>query len=31
VLAGADAAQKERWQRKIFPNLKKKRKPTTGR
>ena len=31
VLARADAAQKERWQRKIFPNLKKKRKPTTGR
>jgi len=31
VLARADAAQKERWQRKTFPNLKKKRKPTTGR
>lgn len=31
VLARADAAQRERWQRKTFPNLKKKRKPTTGR
>ena len=31
LLARADAAAKERWQRRTFPNLKKKRKPTTGR
>jgi transposase len=30
VLVRADAAQKERWQRKTFPNLKKKRQRTTG-